>query len=128
MPPRLLPTFDPDSIRKIAEHVRRLEMQIGNLERRLAGRQWQLDDVSPFKQFCRFTTTAAFTTSSSSVAGTIQTQWGPGADHPSTAATFKNLLSNTAGTYVFEGASGAAGWAVYSGSGTDWYIWQMQCP
>ena len=80
------------------------------------------------KQFCRFTTTAAFDTSDGSVPGTIETQMGGGSDHASTSATFNNLLTSTANVYLFEGASGAAGLAWYTGTGTIWQIVQMECP
>ena len=84
--------------------------------------------MEQLKQFCRFKTTAAFTTASASVAGTIQTQQGLGKDHASTSATFNNLADNTDSVYVFEGDSGDAGLAWYTGTGTIWQIVQMECP
>jgi len=80
------------------------------------------------KQFCRFTLNEALTTSDDSKAATIQTQFGNGLDHASTSITVNNLLTHAEGTYVFEGDSGDAGLALYSGSGTTWYIVQMECP
>jgi hypothetical protein len=81
------------------------------------------------KQFCRFTADGAFTTSSPSVTGTIQTQWGDGTDHSTTTGvTFNNHLTGDSVTYMFEGDSGDAGIAAYSGAGTTWYIIQFECP
>jgi hypothetical protein len=79
------------------------------------------------KQYCRFTLDAALATTDANKAATIQSQWGTGTDH-STSITVNNLLTHTAGTYVFEGDSGDAGIAIYSGSGSTWYIIQMECP
>lgn len=81
-----------------------------------------------YKHFCRFTLNAALATTDGSKGATIQTQWGVGTDHPSTSITVNNLLTHTSGTYVFEGDSGDAGIAIWSGSGTTWYIIQMECP
>jgi len=73
------------------------------------------------KQFCRFTTDAAFTTSSSSVQGDVATQFGTGEDHTTTNnVTFNNIADNSGSSYIFEGDSGDAGVALYSGSGTTW--------
>jgi len=83
--------------------------------------------TSRAKLFCRFTLDAALATSDASKAATIQTQWGYGTDH-STSITVNNLETSTASTYVFEGDSGDAGIAIYSGSGSTWYIIQMECP
>ena len=90
-------------------------------------RKFIIIDV-PLKQFCRFTAGGDFDTSDSSVSGTIVTQFGQGQDHPSTSATFNNLETSTGLTYVFEGDEDDAGLALYSGSGTTWYIVQMECP
>jgi len=79
------------------------------------------------KQHCRFTLGGALATTDASQSATIQTQYGPGVDHPSTSITVRNLLTHTAGTYVFEGDSGDAGIAMYD-SGTTWNIIQMECP
>lgn len=76
--------------------------------------------------FCRFTANADFTTSSETVTGTIQSQFGPGRGHTTTSRTFYNLEDN-AGGYVFEGDSGDAGFAVWD-SGSNWRIIQMECP
>ena len=86
-----------------------------------------LAQIVTLKQFCRFQANAAFTQSSPTVAGTIDAQWGYGDDHASTSATFTNLNKNGGG-YVFEGDEDDYGIAVYSGSGTTWYIIQMECP
>jgi len=79
------------------------------------------------KQHCRFTLGGALATTDASQSATIQTQYGPGVDHPSTSITVRNLLTHTAGTYLFEGDSGDAGIAIYD-SGTTWNIVQMECP
>lgn len=84
-------------------------------------------DATPLKQFCTFTLDNALTTSESSESATISTQFGHGTDHSSTAITVNNLPDGTS-TYVFEGDSGDYGMALYSGSGTTWYIIQMECP
>ena len=96
----------------------------------LAGELELVDFVrasSGYKQLCRFTAGSAFTTASASVSATIQTQYGPGASHPSTAITAYNLLNGAESAYVFSGASGAAGLAMWD-SGTSWRIIQMECP
>lgn len=79
-----------------------------------------------FKPHCRFTLNAALTTSAASVAATITHQWGQGIAHPTTSITVENLLTDTGGVYLYEGASGAAGRASYK-SGTTWNIENMQC-
>lgn len=79
------------------------------------------------KRLCRFTLDAALATSDASKAATITHQFGEGIDHASTSITVYNLLTHTAGTYVFEGDSSDAGYAYYD-SGTSWRIIQMECP
>jgi hypothetical protein len=79
------------------------------------------------KPFCTFKANGSFTTTSASVAGTIQTQFGEGQDHASTSATFYNL-DESGGDYVFEGDTNDWGIALYSGTSTYWYIVQMECP
>ena len=98
------------------------------------GTKWALIRVgtalplnSALKQHCRFTLGAALATTDATKSATIQTQYGPGADHASTSITVRNLLTHTAGTYVFEGDSGDAGLALYD-TGTTWNIIQMECP
>lgn len=78
--------------------------------------------------FCRFTLDAALTTSDSTQDATLDMQWGYGVAHAYGTITVNNLETHTSGTYVFEGDSGDAGIAVYSGSGTTWFIIQMECP
>jgi hypothetical protein len=79
------------------------------------------------KQLCRFTLNAELTTAQSSKAATIQSQYGPGIDHPSTSITVCNCAIGAGGAYIFEGASGAAGLAIWD-SDTNWRIIQMECP
>jgi len=79
------------------------------------------------KRLCRFTLDAALATSDASKAATITTQYGEGTSHSTTAITVHNLLTHTAGTYVFEGDSGDAGLAYFNSSG-NWVIIQMECP
>ena len=95
--------------------------------RTLDGTLWAAEWLDRPQLFCRFTLGATLTTSDASKTGTIQTYYGFGKDHASSTATFNNLLTHTAGTYVFEGASGDAGLAYYTGSGTTWQIVQMEC-
>lgn len=80
------------------------------------------------KPLCRFTLSAALATSESSKSATMSAQYGKGRSHPSTSITVYNLLSHTAGTYVFEGDSGDAGYAYYDTAEKKWYIIQMECP
>lgn len=84
--------------------------------------------TSGYKQMCRFTLDSTLTTATQSVAATIQSQYGRGTDHSSTSITVYNLLTHTAGTYVFEGGSGDAGLAFYDEDNDKWYIVQMECP
>lgn len=82
---------------------------------------------APQKLLVRFTIDSALTTGDASVAATITNQYGPGPDGTETAITVHNLLTSVAATYVFSGASGAAGLAMWD-SGTDYRIIQMECP
>jgi hypothetical protein len=81
------------------------------------------------KPLVRFTLAAALTTSEASEAATIVSQYGYGCDGPTGASgiTANNLLTATGGVYVFEGASGAAGLAMWD-SGTNYRIIQLECP
>jgi hypothetical protein len=89
--------------------------------------EWWISAVNPLKLLCRFTLGAALATSDASKSATITNQYGPGKDHSSTSITVHNLLTHTAGTYVFEGDSGDAGLAYYD-IGSNWRILQMECP
>ena len=80
------------------------------------------------KQLCRFTLDEALATSDADAEATIVTQYGSGANHATTDITVENLLTSVTGVYVFSGASGKAGLAFYSGSGSTWPIIQMECP
>lgn len=91
-----------------------------------SGRLWLNEDLN-LKRRCRFTLDSALTTADASVAATITSQRGPGTEHPDTAITVHNLETSSAGTYVFEGDSGDAGWAEWD-SETDWDIENMECP
>ena len=79
------------------------------------------------KLLVRFTLDAALATSDASKAATITNQYGPGTDADDTAITVHNLLTQTAATYVFSGASGAAGLAMWD-SAQNYRIIQMECP
>jgi hypothetical protein len=79
------------------------------------------------KRLCRFTLDAALAVSDASVEATIASQYGDGVAHASNDITVYNLLTHTAGTYVFEADSGDAGLAYYD-SGTSWRILNMECP
>lgn len=78
------------------------------------------------KPLVRFTLDSALATSDASKAATITDQYGQGVDG-ATSITVHNLLTSTASTYVFEGASGAAGLAFWD-SGTNYRVLNMQCP
>lgn len=92
------------------------------------GQRYVLTSIIMKKQFCWFKADADFTQSDDEVEGTIQTQWGYGEDHASTAATFKNQPTSVAGpTYMFKGDTDDWGKATYSGSGTIWYMDQFEC-
>ena len=81
----------------------------------------------PLKPFCKFTTTGTFSTSSATVPGTINTQFGYGKDHPGTTGiTFNNAPASS--NYIFSGSSGAKGIAAWTGSGATWDILNMECP
>lgn len=83
--------------------------------------------ASNLKPLCRFTLDAALATSEASEGATITDQYGPGADHSETDITVYNMLTSTTDVYLFEGAIGAAGLAMWD-SGTGWKILQMECP
>src|SRR5574343_802291 len=91
------------------------------------GDLWVVSWLDPPKAWARFTLGSALTTSASSVSGTLQTQYGLGKTNGTTSVTLYNLLSHTAGAYVFEGDNGDAGLA-FLDSGSDWRIVQMECP
>lgn len=79
-----------------------------------------------FKPLVRFTLGGTLATSEASKAATITHQYGRGIDN-STSITVHNLLTSTASTYAFSGASGAAGLA-YHDYGTNYRIIQLECP
>jgi len=89
------------------------------------GKFW-VSNLPQYKALCRFTLDAALATTDASKTAVAQSQYGTGYGGL-TNITVYNLLTAVAGTYVFEGASGAAGLA-YLDSGTDWRIIQMECP
>lgn len=81
------------------------------------------------KLLVRFTLSAALATSDASKSATIASQYGFGCDGTTSSGgiTVHNLLTATAATYVFSGASGAAGLAMWD-SGQNYRIIQMECP
>lgn len=92
------------------------------------GKYWVGSDPAHlYKQYCRFTLGAALATTDASKSATITDQYGPGWDHSTTSITAYNLLTHTAGTYTFSGASGHAGYAFWD-TGSNWRIDQMECP
>lgn len=100
------------------------------VRREVLSGKFVVDGYLGYKPLIRFTLSAALATSDASKTGTIQTQYGPGVASPDTgsgAITLHNLLTSTGGVYVFEGASGAAGLAMWD-SGTNYRILQMECP
>ena len=83
-----------------------------------------------YKPKCRFTLDEELTTAMSSAEATLTDQWGQGIDHTVTSITVENQESDSAGLYVFEGNSGAAGWASFkshTASTAIWTIDNMQC-
>lgn len=99
----------------------------------LAVRQRALDGetnwwiVPPkIKPLVRFTLSATLATTDASKSATISNQYGPGVAN-STSITVHNLLTHTAGLYVFEGDNGDAGLAFHD-YGTNYRIIQMECP
>lgn len=81
------------------------------------------------KPLVRFTLAASLATTDASKSATISNQYGFGSPSPLTGSgeiTVHNLLTSTASTYVFSGASGKAGLAMWD-SGEDYRIIQMQC-
>lgn len=79
------------------------------------------------KQLVRFTLDVALATTDASQPATITDQYGPGSDNSDTAITAHNLLTSTAGTFVFEGDVGDAGLAMRD-TGQDYRIIQIECP
>lgn len=97
--------------------------------RTLDGALWVVNvfnDTGLIKPLADFSLGSAMTTSDASKSATIQNQYGPGKDN-STSITVYNMATSTGGTYVFEGASGARGLALWD-SGTNYRIIQMECP
>jgi hypothetical protein len=80
-----------------------------------------------FKQLCRFTLDEELGTDDEFVSATIESQYGPGTDHVLTTINVYNLETSTPDTYLFEGASGAVGYAFWD-KDTNWRIIQMECP
>jgi hypothetical protein len=78
------------------------------------------------KQLVRFTLDVALTTADASQPATITDQYGPGTDNSNTAITAHNLLTHTAGTYMFEGNAGDAGLAMRDAD-QDYRIIQIEC-
>ena len=81
------------------------------------------------KKLVRFTFAQSMTTADASKTATITNQYGPGIDGPTGAGaiTVYNLLTHTAGVYVFEGDIGDAGLACHD-SGNDYRILFPECP
>lgn len=83
--------------------------------------------VATLKSFCTFTLGEELEDTDQTASATIEEQWGYGADHESTSITVYNM-EKSGGDYEFYGDSGDYGRATYSGSGTTWYIENMECP
>lgn len=77
------------------------------------------------KPLIRFTLGGALTINDASVSGTAQSHYGQGVDGP-TSVTLYNLETASAGTYVFAGDSGDAGWAIFD-QGSSYMIIQLEC-
>lgn len=113
-----------------AEQVRILR-EIVSAWQRGELRQQRPPQITPqgggFKPLIRFTAAAAVTTGTSSFAGNIKEQYGPGIS-ASTASTvtIRNLLTSATTTYLFSGSSGNAGWALWD-TGRTYSAIQMQC-
>lgn len=91
------------------------------------GTQWFTCYSHAVKDWARATFNTALTSATATVAGTLVTQYGSGADHTDTSVTLHNLETSTPGLYVFSGVSGAACWAKYAGYGDHWLIVIPQC-
>jgi hypothetical protein len=78
------------------------------------------------KTFCRFTLDEALATTDASCDATITAQYGPGDDHATTDITLYNVAASS--NCIFEGASGAAGIALWDHKNAKWWIVQMECP
>lgn len=88
--------------------------------------RYEIVNVVDKRPLVRFTLSATLTTSSASASATITAQYGIGITTASTSITVHNLQVSGGG-YLFEGASGAAGLALWAG-GTNYRIIQMECP
>ena len=82
-------------------------------------------DTGP--HWIEFVLTEALATTDASADADVVSGYGPGLPDAETAITVLNLLTATESTYLFEGASGAKGLAIHKG-GTDYQIFQMECP
>lgn len=81
-----------------------------------------------FKRLARFTLDAPMSALDQWGEATITDQYGPGNDHSQTTEVHvRNMLTSVTDTYLFSGASGAAGLALWD-YGDYWIIIQMQCP
>jgi len=79
------------------------------------------------KSLVRFTLDSTLATSDESKSATIVTQYGDGFTADITVTiTVYNLLTSTASVYVFSGASGDAGLAIWD-SGVNYRIIQLEC-
>jgi hypothetical protein len=81
----------------------------------------------PRKSLVRFTLDGSLSITNASAAATITNQYGPGVDAPNTSITVHNLLTSTAGEYVFSGSIASAGLAMWDAD-QDYRIIQMECP
>lgn len=91
---------------------------------------WFIIGAYPVKPLVRFTLAAALATTDASKTATITHQFGFGVASTYTGAaaiTVHNLETHTAGTYVFFGSSGDAGYA-FLDVDDDYRIIQMECP
>lgn len=123
-----VPILSEQSIQALRRDHERLRYEVHTLQTMLRAFMSAGGDDRGLKPLCRFTLSGALATSEASKAATMSSQYGAGRSHASTSITVYNLLSHTAGTYVFEGDSGDAGYAYYDAAEKKWYIIQMECP
>lgn len=80
-----------------------------------------------FKPLIRFTAAAAVTTGTSSFAGNLKEQYGPGISASTdSTVTIRNLITKSSSGYVFSGTSGNSGWAFWD-TGRTYSAIQMEC-
>jgi len=120
-----LRTLSDDAMAKLARMYHQLRLEVRTLAGQLRALRNQ-GNIGP-KPFGHFQLTEALTTSMNSASATLTAQYGRGRRHLNTTITVLNCATSTPNTYVFEGASGAAGPCGHH-DGQTWVILTMECP